>query len=146
MQRSLSESSIVTAYADASAKRITRKVIKFLQQKTEVMSGPDSGLNCFWDEICAQIQSEYSYFWDAYEETVFSLVRGYLTEVPQHEREAIWLQTDNGQDWLFKEAEERDDYPVMDEEIVTYLVNSYVFAEAGRWSNERIRNYIDPPA
>jgi hypothetical protein len=72
-------------------------------------------------------------------------VKGYLSELPQHECEALWLQTDAGQDWIFKDQEDREQYPVSDEEIIEHVVHEYIYAEAGRWSNERIRNYIDPP-
>ena len=143
MSDPLSEWEIVSAVAQAAAKRITRKVIAHLQSMDETLSGDDSELKTPWDEICVQVQYEASFFWDAYDETVRGILRGYVAELPKHEREAIWLQTDTGWDWRFEEPEERDPRPVSDEEILDYLTQEYVYAEADRWSNFRIRAYLD---
>jgi hypothetical protein len=96
MSDPLSEWEIVSAVAQAAAKRITRKVIAHLQSMDETLSGDDSELKTPWDEICVQVQYEASFFWDAYDETVRGILRGYVAELPKHEREAIWLQTAPG--------------------------------------------------
>ena len=139
----LSEWDIVSAVAEAAAKRIARKVIAYLQGMDQMLSGDDSGLKTTWDEICVQVQYEQSFYWDAYDETVRGILRGYVAELPKHEREAIWLETDAGVDWRFEEPEERDPRPVSEEDILDYLAQEYVYAEAGRWSNSRIRDYLD---
>jgi len=71
----LSESSIVRTVAELAARRITRKVIKEPRQMTDTMSGDDSELKTTWDEICAQVQYEESFHWDAYDHTVRAGVR-----------------------------------------------------------------------
>jgi hypothetical protein len=143
MSDALSESAIVQAVAQEAARRITRKVIADLQHMKHTMSGDDSELKTTWDEICAQVQYEHSFYWDAYDETVRAIVSGYVAKLPKHEREAIWLQTNAGGDWDCKEPEARDAYPVCDDEIVEYLAREYIYAEARRWSNARIRAYIE---
>lgn len=143
MSDPLSESGIVRAVAETAAQRITRKVIAHLQSMDETLSGDDSVLKTPWDEICVQVQYEASFFWDAYDDTVQGIVRGYVTELPKHEREAIWLQTDAGSDWDYEEPEDREPQPVCDDDIVDYLAHEYVYVEAGRWSNARIRAYLD---
>jgi hypothetical protein len=139
----LNESAIVTTVAQEAANRITKKIIRDLQRMTYTLSGEDSGLKTTWDEICVQIQYEMSFYWDAYDDVVHSIARGYITELSKHEREAIWLQTQEGEDWTCEDPEEREENPVFDGDIVNYLVHSYVYAEASRWSNARIRAYLE---
>jgi hypothetical protein len=146
MSAALSESAIVRAVADQTAKRIVRKAIAALQQMEDTMSGDDSGLKTTWDEICVQVQDEQSFHWDAYDATARSILSGYIAELPKHERDALWLQTDAGNDWECEEPDDRDAYPVDDDHIVDYLANEYLYDEAGRWTNARIRAFFDRSA
>ena len=144
MTEGLSESVIVRAVAEKAARRITRKVIATLQRMRTTLSGDDSGLKTTWDEICVQLQSEESLYWDTYDETVRSIVVVQIAALPKHEREAIWLQTDAGLDWRYEEPDKRESDPTMlDEDIVNWLSKEYVYAEAENSSNPRIRAYIE---
>ena len=143
MSDGLSESAIVGVLARISAERITRKVIAGLQRINETMSGGESELKTIWDEICVQVQYGESFFWEAYEKTVKALVAAYVVDLPRHEKEAIWFQTDAGCAWSCRIGDDPDPYPVSDADIVGYLIHDYVYSEAGRWSNARIRAYIE---
>ena len=143
MSERLSETAIVCAVAHEAAQCITRKVIAYLQSRTDTLSGDDSELKTTWDEICVQVQVQESIYWDDYDDTVRDIVRGYIFELPKHEREAIWWQTDARVDWDCAEPEDREAYPMFDDDIVDYLVRKYVYAEADRWSNARIRAFTD---
>ena len=143
MSESFNESAIVRAVAQEAAQRITRKVIADLQDMQDLMSGEDSGLENTWDEICVQVQYQESHSWNAYDQTVKALVAAHLADLPKHEREALWLQTDEGSDWEDEQPEGRANYPVYDGDIVKYLTHEYVYKEAGNWSNPRIRAFID---
>lgn len=143
MNTPLSESSIVRTVADLAARHIAHKAITFLQQVEAGRPKEDFLLKNAWDEICVQIQSEYFIHWDVYDETVRDLVRRCLPDLPQHERGAIWLQTEAGQDWLCKDEDKRDAYPVCDDDIIAHIASQYIYDEADRWSNSRIRDYID---
>ncbi len=96
-----------------------------------------------WDEICVQVQFEQSFYWDAYEQTVWQLAAAFVEELPAHEREAIWLQTPEGDDWDCEDESEREPYPVNNDDIVKYLLHENLYYEAGKWSNDRIREYLD---
>ena len=61
-------------------------------------------------------------------------------------REALWLQSDPGLDWWCEEEEDRDASPVNDDDIIDYVAKEFVYSEAGRWTNSRIRAYIDRSA
>ena len=143
MSDKLSETEIVRVIAKEAAQRITRKVITDLQRMNHTLSGDDSELKTSWDEICAQLQYEESFDWDAYDETVRAIVGGYVSDLPPHEREAIWLQTEAGSDWDCEEPESREPYPVTDDDIIKFITTEHVYVEAGRWSNARIRAFID---
>jgi hypothetical protein len=108
----LRESGIVRAVAEKAARRITRKAIADLEQLKDTLSGDDSGLQTAWDEICVQVQGQESFYWDIYDESVRSIVAGCIPKLAKYEREAIWLQTDAGNDWDFEEPEEREPYPI----------------------------------
>ena len=138
-----SESAIVRAVAQEAALRITRKVVAALQRIRHTLSGDDSELKTIWDEICVQVQYEESLFWDTYDKTARDIVGAYLAKLQNYEREAIWLQTDVGRDWDCDEPENREAYTIGDDDIVDYLVRKYLYAEARRWSNTRIRAFID---
>ncbi len=143
MPDGLRESAIVRAVAEEAARRITRKVIAALQRMTDTLSGDDSGLMKIWDEICAQVQYEKSFNWESYDETVRGIVLGQLATLKTYEREAIWLQTDEGIEWDCKELEDREAHPVSDDNIVEWLMSEHVYAKAGNWSNARVRANIE---
>jgi hypothetical protein len=143
MKDGLNESSIVHAVAKEAATRITRKVVAELRRMTVTMSGDDSELKTTWDEICAQVQYEESFYWDAYDQTVRAIVGAHIARLPKHEREALWLLTDAGSDWEWKEPEDREADPVRDDDIIDWVTREYVYAEAGTFSNARIRAYVE---
>ncbi len=143
MSRALSESTIVREVAGVACARIARKTIAALKRMKDTLSGDDSELKTTWDEICVQVQDEHSFYWNAYEKTVRSMVSTHAGELVPYEREAIWLQTKSGIDWDSDDLESREDYPVFDDEIVDYITTEHVFAEADRYSNSRIRAFLD---
>jgi hypothetical protein len=142
--RPLSESTIVRDLAEIVCRRIARRVMRSLQGMTDTrLSGDDSVLANVWDEICVQVQFEQSVFWDAYEQTVTSLVAGEFAKLALYEKEAVWLQSPDGTDWSWEEKAEREPAPVVDAQAVDHIVRDFVYAEAERWSNPPIRQYLD---
>lgn len=146
MSTALRESAVVREVAKAASRRVARKAMTNLQRMKHTLSGDDSELTTTWDEICVQVQSEGSIYWDAYDETVRQIVSHCVADLDNHERAAIWLQTKVGIDWECEEAEEREVNPAIDDDIVDYVTSEYLYAEAGRWSNHRIREFIERSA
>jgi hypothetical protein len=143
MSRALSESTIVREVGEVACARIARKTIAALKRMQNTLSGDDSAMKTTWDEICVQVQDEHSLYWDAYDKTVRSLVGDYSSDLVPYEREAIWLQTRSGIDWDLDDLESREDSPVFDDEIVDYITTEHVYAEADRYSNSRIRAFLE---
>jgi hypothetical protein len=144
MSKRLSQTQIVRDLADGTAKRVTRRAILALQRMTDYLgSGDDSELKNTWEEICVQVQFEQSVMWDVYEETMCALLAGEVELLKPYEREALWLQTPQGEDWDCEDDTDRDPYPIFNDDIVQHLFQEHLLAEAGGWSNPRIRAYLD---
>jgi hypothetical protein len=139
----MSESAIVREVADKAAQHVTRKVICDLQKMTDTLSGDDSELKTAWDEICAQVQYQESFYWAVYDETVRRVIEQHLGLLSKYEREAIWLQTESGVEWVCDDEHSREPAPINDEDIVEWVAREYVYSKADNWSNARIRAYIE---
>lgn len=123
---------------------MTRRIIKQLRSMDQAMlSGDDSGLKNSWEEVCAQVQGEQSYFWDAYEDTIRQFLEDEVSRLPLHERRAVWLQTENGMAYLDLEEEDSGSVPYSVDDIVQYMLDEYVLPAAVEYSNPRIRKYLD---
>ncbi len=143
-ERMTYQNSSVRALADAAAKRVARRVVREMQRLTECrLSGDDSGLANVWDEICVQAQFEESFSWDAYVETGKAIVGGFVADLSPHEKEALWLQTEAGWDWDYDTRDANTEVPVVEDQIVDYVWTEYVLVEAGKWTNARIRAYLE---
>ena len=142
--KKLSKDSVITAVAEHATKRIVRKVVLALQKLGEnsLLSGDDSGLTNVWDEICVQVQYEQSFYWSVYDQVVRGEVEYFAKQLLPYEREAIWLETEAGWDWLFDDEDDRDAYPVCDDDIVGELVK-HVYGEASNYTNRRIRDHLE---
>jgi hypothetical protein len=66
----LNQNSVISFFANQIIVRIVNNCIKEFQKWKITLSGTDSGLKNTWDEICVQIQGEYSFHWDTYEGAV----------------------------------------------------------------------------
>lgn len=142
----LSEKAIVQALSEQVCQQLTRKAIMLLQKinmKDALLSGEESGLHNTWDEICVQFQDEFSFYWDVYELTIREVIESEVEELKAFEREAIWLQTQQGDDWDSEDETDRKPYPVYNEDIIEYLLRTYIYKEADSWTNKHIRAYLD---
>jgi len=136
--------SIVREVASSACARMTRRIIKRLREMDDaMMSGDDSGLKNSWEEVCVQVQGEQFYCWDVYEETICHCLRDEVNGLPLHERQSVWLQTENGMEWLDLEEESSGRVPYSEADLVQYVLDEYVLPAAGDYSNPRIRQYLD---
>lgn len=136
--------SILRTVAEEAAQRLSRRAVARLKKMPHTLSGDDSGLKTTWDEICVQVQSDQSPFWNAYEQAVRDALAWDVSQLPMHVQQAIWLQTPEGEDWDFDGDDgEREEPPVAQGDIVDYVMREYVLTEAGRGSNSRIRAFLN---
>lgn len=138
---------IIQDLAKGICRRIAHRAKRELQaMKAHGLSGEDSGLRNTWDEICVQLQDEGSIFWDAYEHTVQSVVARQVDQLAPSECQAVWLQTPAAEEWAEGDHDSRGADPVLPEEVVDYIVQEFVFVEAGNWTNPQIRAYLERPS
>ena len=130
---------IIKRFAECTCDDISEKVIKSLQNmKENLLSGDDTPLENVWDEICIQIQHQYSIYWDTYLITIESLIKDEIKKLGTEEKEAIWMQTENGIDWQIEiELEETKGQRVVDylkEDIINYILYDHILEKASDWT------------
>jgi len=100
---------IIAWIAERECKRIAGLVVRDLRRMTKGMqSGEDSGLRNLWDEVCVQVQGEESAMWDLYMETIGAMIKRHVDTAGVELTRAIWLQTENGSDWVSDSEIEHD--------------------------------------
>ena len=141
------EIAIVRALANRVGTKIARKTISYCQSRRDCLhSGDDSGLRDLWDEMCVQVQYEESIFWDAFQDTLHDIVLTYVESLEDFEKAAIWLCSDAGIDWRYSDEDAREPNPFTGGDVAVCILTDYVYPEAGRWDNSRIRSFIDQSA
>ena len=109
---------ITNQLANTISERISRKVETSLKgMKDGLQSSEDSGLENLWDEVCVQVQSARSMFWSLYDNLIYGLTLSNVKELESSEKEAIWLQTDDGMDWKQEGSEKDCNFGYSNEEI-----------------------------
>ena len=118
--------------------------MSWLRTLGATLSGDDTVLGNVWDEICVQVQYEESIFWDAYKETVLTDFAARVSQLEYHVQIALGLQTPAGIQWrLGNEPDESEDPPINDDDIAAYLWSEYFLPHAERYTNKRIRRFIE---
>lgn len=131
---------VLSAFAQERISKMASQIIRQLQGFKETLSGEDSGLENTWDEICVQLQGEFSYQWDLYEDIVLDLIEEAVNKMATHEQLAIWLETESS---YFYVEEEDDLESKYDPNAVCHHIKNIIFKKAGEWRNKRIRRYIE---
>lgn len=133
------EESIVQRFAALVTDRTCRRMIHQLQGEPATEMAP-AQLKTLWDEVCIQVQGEESVMWEAYVDEVERRLFYEVRDLSPLEREAIWLQTDEGFDWRYDLEDEETDRtpPVLDEDLVRYI-KAALLSQAADWSNAAIR-------
>lgn len=140
---------IIAFESERICAKIKNKAIKYLQSLTDcLLSGDDTLLKNVWDEICVQVQDEESFYWDAYIDTIERFVSFEVSQLKKEERQAVWLQTNEGQEWVdqIDDAEEDEkigEIPDCIDEIVRFILDDYILYEAGSYTNKRIEEYLE---
>lgn len=138
------EKEILKPFAVDIAKQISEKCITYLKGLTATLSGDDSELKNVWEEICVQVQHEHSLYWDAYDETVRSFVRGHINDLQNHQQKALWYQSEGYWDWYVNEQEVADELPpISDDDIVSYITKDFIYREAEEYTNSNIESFSE---
>jgi hypothetical protein len=134
---------IISEISVIESKKISNKVIRNLQKLKDCMlSGDDTILKNVWDEVCVQVQYEESWAWDAYIDTIRSMIKYEVEQLSNAIKKAIWIQTEEGFDWVINN-EEDESIVFSVEDIIEYILHNYVLSEAADWTNKRIEKYLE---
>ena len=138
---------LIRKFAKPACEEITRKTIRYLQSLTDCrLSGDDTELKNVWDEICVQVQYEESIYWDAYVETAKQSIEGHVSLLPMHVNQAIWLQTEDGFNWIVDNEDKELDFYGNTDAITDYIFREHLMFAASRWSNKRIEEFKERSA
>lgn len=141
-ERKLSEYLITRDLGRALCQRLLGACIRDLQRMQEsLLLGECSGLRSVWDEICVQQQWGLSFSWQAYLDTMVSLIEYRVSELKPYEVDALWLLTQEADDWDSEPEDEREPYPVFRLDVVAYLQQD-LLNQATNWSNARISRHL----
>src|SRR5690606_14057471 len=144
------EARLLEELAEQQQMRLARRAIRWLQSldRQSMMSPSDNGLRNVWDEVCVQCQFQQSIYWDVYMTAILEAIEHDLATVDPTIRAAMWLQTAPGVSWLERafHSEEQGvrvhDVPWFDPDIAEWITDA-ILAEAGKWSNPRIRRCLE---
>jgi hypothetical protein len=138
------QENILRQIADRHCDRICRLTIRALQQIRDCgLSGDASGLKNTWDEICVQMQSEESFAWDAYVQTIKATIAYEVERLPRPEQEAIWIRTPQGIDWEGELEDTPSSVPICLDDITDCILQDYVLSKASDYTNKRIEKYLE---
>lgn len=140
---------IIEKFSRPSIDNVVNKIVRKFQKLNINLSGIEKANT--WDEICIQMQSEFSIYWSDYEDAIIGFIENELDKLSYHEKMAIWFQSETGQqcieDELFNLKEnESIDYlsePGYNQFETTSFLTSIVLKKASNWSNQVIRNSIE---
>ena len=142
MRKPLTEAAIVIEVAELAGTKVARNVIESLQRLDATLSGDDSELETVWDEICVQVQFEQSVYWDTYQIITTDFIENEISKLPDIEQAALWLQTENGENWNNSDESDRDDGFDYDSDLKEYVAERYVYSQAADWENDAIEQYL----
>ena len=106
-----------------------------------MLTGDGGSLRNTWEELCVQVQGQHSWAWGSYLDTVTSLVEKACHGLSRLEGQAVWLQTQQGEDWGIGERDQAEDPPVYMPDVFNHIMKR-VLADASDWSNARIEKYL----
>ena len=139
------EERIIGAWADQLANRVVKKTVAALKKMgRDCMLSGDSGLKNVWEEVCVQVQSEYSVDWDTYETVIDDLLASYASELERSAVLALWATTDEGSDWMNENCVASDGYEEVPFSIgaIAEQLRGNVLSIASDYKSPAVRRYL----
>lgn len=131
---------IIASYADAHCKEIAKQVIKALQHlgSDDLLSDDDSGFENAWEVICAQMRHEVQVSLAVFEGVMGFYIQKEVDALADHEKMAIWWQTDSPDKTYGDEDEDIEGFTHDPPAIVDYIRDAYILPAASTYGNKRI--------
>jgi hypothetical protein len=77
---------------------VMRVITDFKRLPDDSRQSGDDGLSDVWEEFKAQLQGEQSFSFSAYEETIQQFIAALLDNMPAHEKELLWHESEGSWD------------------------------------------------
>lgn len=137
---------------DSLVKKCIRNLQKCKKDSNMCHSGDDSPLENLWDEICVQVQSEHSVYWELDTDYAAGEIHRLLeTQCSPEDLKILWLQTKGFDAWysrwcaeeVIQEAFHADGTPeeYNREDVMDWLLEVLLSA-AGNYTNKRIEKSL----
>ncbi len=111
-----------------------------LTGKEFLLSGDDSGLKNVWEEICVQVQGEYSFYWDAYEITMEEQIISIFEERSEFIQQVVGYWARQNDDSL---PDEEIDEDYFDLDQCVRGIKEFILSDAEDYTNQRIEKYLN---
>ena len=135
--------------ADIAAS-IIRQLQGIKRDRGMMQSPESSGLINLWDEVCVQVQREYSVFWDAYEEFIRTIIEERVQKLPKEEKLMIWLSSESFSEWADTFDEDDCDNAFSEffpdgyeSDAVIQMIFDEVISRADDFKNRRISTFLE---
>lgn len=133
---------LIEKLALSTIEKVVRKTIKSLQQRESFWS--DGFELNFWDDICICHQVGER-CWQTGLEHINSLLYFFIEDLPEHDKELIWLITPEGRCWDDEEfintENKHKSIPYDLKDICNYIMEDFLIVRAREWKNKRITTY-----
>jgi hypothetical protein len=133
----LTESYCIMQIKNFHIKIIKNKIINKLKKIKEPLLSNDSRLKTFWDEYCAQLQDEQSFYFDAYEDTIKNYIIAEMELQPQPIQNLI----DFCENEDFDQNNNADQF-VYDRQKAIDEILQDIEIEASNFESKRLNNYL----
>jgi len=129
---------IFDSISDYCINSLVRKVVYRIQRvpKDAMITGDDSVLKSFWEEVCVQVQDVKFDNWPLVEEFILGWSMDIFESLPPAMQELLSYQAC---DYYNKKYEINTIYTELASEFITAKVIEY----AGDYTNERIEKYLE---
>jgi hypothetical protein len=132
------EEKILSDLIEYYTRLMVRKVVHAIRRLPEeaMCSGDDSPLKTIWDEVCVQIQHQYFFHWDLYDDMIFEICLDKFNGMPIEIQRILTYAACERQNTSY---EFRTTWP----SIAAEYIRSNVYQLASDYSNKQISDYLD---
>lgn len=153
MELNLAYKRLIGKQVDLIVKRLVKRFVEHTKnlQDGHMLLGDDSGLKNAWEEICVDMQGEWTFYHQAYISHIEMFVEDVLyPKLTELEKTMLWTQTDEFEEYLEELEENLKDkvHYFIDlsdtfyyDAMLNYITNA-IIQEAMNYTNSRIDKYL----
>ncbi len=149
----LAYKNLIGKQVDIIVKKLVKRFVEHSQNLKDghTLLSDDSGLKNVWEEICVDMQGEWTFYHQTYISQIEMFVENVLyPKLTELEKTMIWTQTDEFDEWI-EELEEKHrnevNYSIDFSDMFCYdallkYISNAIMQEAMNYTNSRIDKYL----